>query len=190
LAGLPAEVVLVLDEAYHEFAREDADYPDGLDFVRRGAPAVVLRTFSKVHGLAGLRVGYAIGAPEIIEAIDTIREPFNCNSLGQLAALAALEDNAHLRRTVELTCREREALASALRERHLLVLPSLGNFLFVDLKRSGAEVFRRLLAKGVIVRPLGAYKFPTALRVSIGLPEENARFLSALDQVLAEVPPA
>jgi len=188
LAGLPADVVLVLDEAYHEFAREDADYPDGIDFLKRGAPAVVLRTFSKAYGLAGLRVGYAVGAPEIIEAVDTIREPFNCNALGQAAARAALADHEHLRRTVELTRRERELLASALRQRGLLVLPSLGNFLFVDLKRSGAEVFRRLLAEGVIVRPLGAYNFPTALRVSIGLPEDNARFLSALDQVLAEVP--
>jgi len=151
---------------------------------------VVLRTFSKVYGLAGLRVGYAIGAPEIIEALDTIREPFNSNSLGQLAARAALTDREHLRRTVELTVSEREALASALRSRGLRVLPSLGNFLLMDVERSGAEVFRRLLALGVIVRPMGAYQFPTALRVSIGLPQENARFLSALDQVLAEIPPA
>lgn len=190
LGELPPQVLLVLDEAYHEFAREEADYPDGTLWVRRGAPVVVLRTFSKVYGLAGLRVGYAIGAPEIIEALDTIREPFNSNSLGQLAARAALTDREHLRRTVELTVSERGALASALRSRGLRVLPSLGNFLLMDVERSGAEVFRRLLALGVIVRPMGAYQFPTALRVSIGLPQENARFLSALDQVLAEIPPA
>ncbi len=190
VAGLPPEVVLVLDEAYHEFAREEADYPDGVDFVKRGAPVVVLRTFSKVYGLAGLRVGYAIGAREVVEALDTIREPFNSNSLGQVGARAALGDREHLRRTVELTRGGREVLASALRARGLLVPPSLGNFLFVDVKRPGAEVFRRLLAQGVIVRPLGGYKFLTAFRVSIGRPEENARFLSALDQVLAEVPPA
>ncbi len=190
LGDLPSQAVLVLDEAYHEFAREEAAYPDGIEWVRRGAPVVVLRTFSKVYGLAGLRVGYAIGAPEIIEALDTVREPFNSNSLGQVAARAALGDREHVQRTVALTVGEREALASALKDRGLQVLPSLGNFLFLDVVRSGVEVFHRLLLLGVIVRPLGAYQFPTALRVSIGLAAENARFLSALDQVLAEMPPA
>ncbi len=189
LATLPPEVLLVLDEAYFEFAREEAAYPDGLDFVRSGANVVVLRTFSKVYGLAGLRVGYAIGAPELIDAVDTIREPFNSNSLGQIGAAAALQDEEHVERTVRLTCVERTRLLEALQERGLRVLPSLGNFLFVDTNRPGADVFRRLLEKGVIVRPMGAYKFPTALRVSVGLPAENSLFLEALDLVLAEVAP-
>ena len=187
LADLPPEVLLVLDEAYFEYA-DDPDYPDGVGFVREGRPVAVLRTFSKVHGLAGLRVGYAIAAPEVVEAVDIVREPFNSNLPGQAAALAALEDRAHVRRTVELTRSERERMARALRERGLDVLPSLANFLFVDLARDAASVYRGLVARGVIVRPLLAYGFETALRVSIGTPEENARLLSALDAVLAPAP--
>ena len=120
--------------------------------------------------------------------MDIVREPFNCNVLAQAAALAALEDRAHVRRTVELARSERERVARALRERGLEVLPSLANFLFVDLARDAAAVYRELVDQGVIVRPLRAYGFDTALRVSIGSPEENARLLSALDAVLASAP--
>jgi histidinol-phosphate aminotransferase len=187
LADLPPEVLLVLDEAYFEYA-DDPDYPDGVDFVREGRPVAVLRTFSKVHGLAGLRIGYAIAAAEVVEAVDIVREPFNSNLPGQAAALAALGDREHVRRTVELTRSERERMARALRERGLDVLPSLANFLFVDLARDAAPVYRDLVAGGVIVRPLRAYGFETALRISIGTPEENARLLSALDAVLAPAP--
>jgi len=175
---------VVLDEAYFEYA-DDPDYPDGVGFVREGRPVAVLRTFSKVYGLAGLRVGYAVAAPEVVEALDIVREPFNSNLLAQAGALAALEDRAHVRRTVELARSERERMARALRERGLDVLPSLANFLFVDLARDAAGVYRDLVARGVIVRPLRGYGFDTALRVSIGTPEENARLLSALDAVLA-----
>ena len=187
LADLPPEVLLVLDEAYFEYA-DDPDYPDGVGFVREGRPVAVLRTFSKVHGLAGLRVGYGIAAPEVVDAVDVVREPFNCNVLAQAAALAALEDRAHVRRTVELARSERERVAGALRQRGLTVLPSLANFLFVDLARDAAAVYRELVDQGVIVRPLRAYGFDTAVRVSIGSPEENTRLLSALDAVLSAAP--
>jgi histidinol-phosphate aminotransferase len=187
LADLPAEVLLVLDEAYFEYA-DDPDYPDGVAWVREGRPVAVLRTFSKVHGLAGLRVGYGIAAPEVVEAVDLVREPFNCNVLGQAAALAALEDRDHVRRTVELNRSERARMAAALRERGLEVLPSLANFLFVDLARDAAAVYRELLGHGVIVRPLRAYGFETALRISIGSPEENGRLLSALDAAFVPAP--
>jgi len=184
LADLPPEVLVVLDEAYFEYA-DDPDYPDGVGFVREGRPVAVLRTFSKVYGLAGLRVGYMVAAPEVVEAVDVVREPFNSNLLAQAGALAALEDRAHVRRTVELARSERERMAQALRERSLDVLPSLANFLFVDLARDAAGVYRDLVARGVIVRPLRGYGFDTALRISMGTPEENARLLSALDAVLA-----
>jgi histidinol-phosphate aminotransferase len=187
LADLPPEVLLVLDEAYFEYA-DHPEYPDGVTLVREARPVAVLRTFSKAHGLAGLRVGYAVAAPEVIEAVDIVREPFNSNVLAQAAALGALEDSAHVRRTVELTRSERERVACALRERGLIVLPSLANFLFVDVQRDAAAVYDGLLGHGVIVRPLRAYGFTTALRISIGSPEENTRMLAALDAVLEPAP--
>jgi histidinol-phosphate aminotransferase len=185
--GLPPEVLLVLDQAYFEYA-DQPEYPQGVDYVRRGAPVVVLRTFSKVYGLAGLRVGYGVAAHAVVEAVDTVREPFNVNALGQVGALAALEDQGHVRSSVELTRLEKGRVRSALTARGLRVAPSLGNFLFVDTGRDGGEVFRNLLARGVIVRPLRQYRFPTAIRVSIGTAEENDAFLQALDAVLREPP--
>jgi histidinol-phosphate aminotransferase len=187
LSDLPPEVLVVLDEAYFEYG-DDPDYPDGVAWVREGRPVAVLRTFSKVHGLAGLRVGYAVAAAEVVDAVDIVREPFNSNVLGQAAALAALEDRAHVRRTLELNRAERERVARGLRERGLTVLPSLANFLFVDVRRDAAAVYRGLLGHGVIVRPLRGYGFATALRISIGSPEDNGRLLAALDAVLSPAP--
>lgn len=178
--ALPDGVVLVLDEAYHEYA-DDPDYPDGLEYVRAGAPVVVLRTFSKVYGLAGLRVGYGIASAEIVDCLDSVREPFNTNTLGQVAALAALEDRAHVAKAVALNRVEKARLAAELNRRGFGTLPSLANFLCVDLGREAAPVFRSLLDRGVIVRPLGAYALPNALRVSVGAPEENDALLAALD---------
>jgi histidinol-phosphate aminotransferase len=187
LGRLSGDVLLVLDEAYCEYA-DDPRYPNGVDFVREGAPVAVLRTFSKVYGIAGLRVGYVAAAPEVIEAVDTIREPFNTSSIGQAAALAALEDHGHLRRTLDLNRAERRRVARALAERGLRVLPSLTNFVCVDVGQDGADVWKRLLARGVIVRPLRPYGLDTWLRVSIGTAEENDTFLEALDAVLAPPP--
>jgi histidinol-phosphate aminotransferase len=186
--SLPPEVLLVLDQAYSEYA-DDPEYPQGVEYVRRGAPVVVLRTFSKAYGLAGLRVGYGVAAPGVVDAVDTIREPFNVNALGQAGALAALDDQDHVRGTVELNRVEKEKMRAALVERGLAVAPSLANFLFVETGRDGGLLFRRLLARGVIVRPLRPYRFPTAIRLSIGTPVENAEFLHALDAVLRETAP-
>jgi histidinol-phosphate aminotransferase len=147
---------------------------------------VALRTFSKAYGLAGLRIGYAIAAPAVVEAIDVVREPFNSNLPGQAAALAALSDPGHVSATLALTRTERAATAQALAARGLRVLPSLANFVCVDMGRPGAAVFRALLRRGVIVRPLEAYGLPSLLRISIGMRAENARLLQALDEVLAE----
>jgi histidinol-phosphate aminotransferase len=190
LRALPARTLLVLDEAYFEFAHGEDGYPDGLEYVRAGAPVVVVRTFSKAHGLAGLRVGYGIGASDLVEAVDTVREPFNSNSLGQVGALAALSDDDHVRRAVDLNRAERPRVEGELRRRGLTPLPSLANFVCVDTRRDGSEIFRRLLRRGVIVRPLRAYGMPAWLRISIGTAEDNDYFLQALDAVLEELPPA
>jgi histidinol-phosphate aminotransferase len=182
VAALPPGVLLVLDEAYFEYA-DDPDYPDGLELVRRGAPVFVTRTFSKAYGLGGLRVGYGIAAPEVIEALLVVREAFCTNTVGQAAALAALDDADHVRRSIELNRAEKARVAAALRDRGLDVLPSLGNFLTFDTGSEGREVFRRLLGRGVIVRPLDPYGMRRWLRVSIGTPEENTVFLEALETV-------
>jgi histidinol-phosphate aminotransferase len=188
--ALPAHALLVLDEAYFEFARGEDGYPDGLDYLRGGAPVVVVRTFSKAHGLAGLRVGYGIGTPDVVAAIDTVREPFNSNSLAQAGALAALFDDEHVERAVALNRRERPRVEAELRRRGLAPLPSLANFLCVDTGRDGHAIFRGLLRRGVIVRPLRAYGMPAWLRISISTAEDNDYFLQALDAVLAERPSA
>jgi histidinol-phosphate aminotransferase len=181
--ALPPGCLLVLDEAYFEYA-DEPDYPDGIQLVRRGAPVVVTRTFSKVYGLGGLRAGYAVAAPEVLEAVLVIREAFGTNSVAQAAARAALGDVEHVEKTLQNNRREKARVASALRERGFTVLPSLANFVTFDTGREGREVFRLLLARGIIVRPLDVSDMKSWLRVSIGTPDENAAFLLALDAVL------
>jgi histidinol-phosphate aminotransferase len=180
--ALPPGVLLVLDEAYYEYV-DEADYPDGTVLVRAGAPVIVTRTFSKAYGLAGLRVGYAVAAPEVLEALYVIREAFGTNVVAQAAAAAALDDVEHVRRSVELGRAERARLTGELGRRGYDVLPSLGNFVTFDTRQEGRAVFRRMLARGVIVRPLDPYAMPSWLRVSVGTREENQAFLEALDAV-------
>jgi histidinol-phosphate aminotransferase len=182
LASLPPGVLLVLDEAYFEYV-DEPDYPDGIELVRQGAPVVVTRTFSKAYGLGGLRVGYGVAAPEVIEALLVIREPFCVSSVAQAAATAALADADHVRRSRELNRTEKARVAAILARRGYTVLPSLGNFLTFDTGEDGRALFRRLLTRGVIVRPLDPYRMPTWLRVSMGTSEENAAFLEALEAV-------
>jgi histidinol-phosphate aminotransferase len=188
LRRLPGDVLVVIDEAYFEYA-DRPDYPSALEHIRTGAPVVALRTFSKVYGLAGLRVGYALAAPEVAEALDTVREPFNTNLVGQAAALAALEDAGHLVRSLDLNRVGKARLREALVSRRLSVLPSLANFLCVDVGQDGQEVYKRLLTKGVIVRPLRPYGLDSWLRISVGTADENENFLEALDAVLASSRP-
>jgi histidinol-phosphate aminotransferase len=182
VAALPSGCLLVLDEAYFEYA-DDPDYPNGVELVKSGAPVIVTRTFSKVYGLGGLRAGYAVAAPEVLEAVLVIREAFGTNAVALAAAAAALGDVEHVRRSVDLNRVEKARVAEELRRRGYTVLPSLANFVTCDTRAEGREVFRRLLAKGVIVRPLDPYDMRSWLRVSIGTPPENAAFLSALDAV-------
>jgi len=174
----------VLDEAYFEYVQRP-DYSRSVDCVRTGENLLVLRTFSKVHGLAGLRLGYGMGHPELIECLQRIRSPFNASSLAQVAGIAALDDCNHVAKSVESNHREMKFLTSELTLMGVRYTPSTGNFLLVDTGRDCEEDFIRLLHEGVIVRPMKLYAFPTCLRVTVGRHEENEQFLEALQRVLA-----
>ena len=179
LARIPDRVVVVFDEAYYEYVRS-VEYPDSLGYLRQGKNVAVLRTFSKIYGLAGLRVGYGLTTPEIADYVNRVRPPFNVNTVAQQAALAALEDEAYVVESRALNDAEILKVRDALAALGLDVVPSEANFLYLDARRDGAEVFHALLREGVIVRHLGG----SMLRVTIGLPEENTRFLLALKKVL------
>ena len=184
LERTPPEVLVVLDEAYAEWA-DDPAFPDAIALLRRHANVVVLRTFSKIYGLAGLRVGYAIAAPEIIASLNQVREPFPVDRLAQVAAEAILDDHAYVHASHENNRQGRAFLASAFAALGLTHLPSQANFLFVDLGRPAADVAERLLERGVIIRPGAMWGLPTWTRITIGTPEENARLVEALSAVLA-----
>lgn len=183
LDTVPSHVWVVLDEAYFEFARSD-DYPDGIRLLAKYPNLIVTRTFSKVHGLAALRVGYSVSSSAFADLLNRARQPFNVNSLGLAAASAALQDAQFVSSSVQLNQQGMQQLGSALQDMGLPCIPSLGNFITVDCGQPGAEVFQRLLHKGVIVRPVAEYGLPQHIRVSIGLPEENQRFLDVLPEVL------
>lgn len=183
LSALPPTVVPVFDEAYADYARAPA-FGSALELRDRHPNVLVLRTFSKIHGLAGLRVGYGIGPVPVIELLERVRMPFNVSSAAQAAALASLEDEAHVASSRALVREQEPRVRRALEELGLDVAPSEANFLLVDIRRDAALAFEALLRHGVIVRPMGPYGFPMHLRVTIGLPGENDRFLAALREVL------
>lgn len=184
LDAIPPRALVVLDEAYYDYV-ERADYSHSLDCVRAGRNVLVLRTFSKVHGLAGLRIGYGMGHAELIECLNRIRSPFNASSLAQAAAIAALDDREHVARSVESNRREMKFLTEELTLAGVRYTPSVGNFLLIDTGRDCEEDFVRLLHEGVIVRPMKLYGFPTSLRVTVGTHEGNQQFLAALERVCA-----
>jgi histidinol-phosphate aminotransferase len=183
IAALPQDVLVVLDEAYTEYLRPDFRY-DSIGWLKKHPNLVITRTFSKVYGLAGLRVGYALAAPGVADLMNRVRQPFNVNSLSLAAAAAALNDEDFIRRSYELNCRGMDQVVAGLGQLGLKHIPSYGNFVTFEVP-DAAAVFRRLLQLGVIVRPIAAYGMPGHLRVSIGLESENARFLDALKQALA-----
>jgi histidinol-phosphate aminotransferase len=188
LAKVPASVVVVLDEAYNEYL-EQKDQFESTQWVRRFPNLVVSRTFSKAYGLAGLRVGFAIAQPAVTDLMNRIRQPFNVNSLAQAAAIAALNDKAFLEKGAENNRAGYRQLTAAFDELKLEYVPSHGNFVLVKVgedEGAGARVNIALLKQGVIVRPVGAYGLPQWLRISIGLPEENARFIEALREALKQ----
>jgi len=175
---VPQRVIVVLDEAYFEYV-EHPDYPDGLTLLAEFPNLIVARTFSKVYGLAGLRVGYSVSSPEIADLLNRIRPPFNVNSLAQAAAQAALSDTEHLEKTVALNREGLRQLTEGCRSLGLGFIPSVGNFVCIE-AGDAARVNESLLRQGVIVRPIGNYGMPRHLRVTVGLPDENERCLAAL----------
>lgn len=183
LARVPDNVLVVLDEAYIEFAEGD-ELPDGLKYLARYDNLLVSRTFSKAYGLAALRVGYALSSAQIADVLNRVRQPFNVNSLALAAACAALDDADYLAQSRQLNDAGMVQLEAGLRELSLSWIPSKGNFIAVDFGRDTAAINQALLRAGVIVRPVAGYGMPNFLRVSIGLPAENARFLDALAKVL------
>jgi len=178
LQKLPEHVIVVIDEAYHEYARGD-DFPDACEWLGEFPNLVVTRTFSKAYGLAGLRVGYGLSSPAIASLLNRVRQPFNVNILGQRAALAALDEQAWVTRCCMESCAERSRLGNALANIGIASLPSRGNFLLAEVP-DAAAVNEFLLQQGVIVRPVANYGLDNYLRISIGSPPENDRCLRAL----------
>ncbi|MEQ8689397.1 MAG: histidinol-phosphate transaminase [Pseudomonadales bacterium] len=183
LDQVPERVWVVLDEAYTEYV-DDAEFPDGVALLSRYPNLIVTRTFSKAYGLASLRVGYSVSTPEVADLLNRARQPFNCSSFALAGATAALADQDYVRESVALNRSGMAQLCDGLTALGMEYIPSVGNFVTVDCRRSGPEVFQALLKLGVIARPVAEYGLPNHLRVTVGTAEENARFLTAFGQVM------
>jgi histidinol-phosphate aminotransferase len=187
LARVPEDVLVVLDEAYCHYV-DDAGYTRSLELLRAGRPnLVVLRTFSKVYGLAGLRVGYGLGPADLWSELNKLKTPFNTAGIGQAAAIAAMDDIEHVQRSVASNRAGRGQIAKGLAQLGVKCVPSATNFIFIEVGGDGDGFAERLLREGVIVRPMRWMGFPEAIRVSVGTREENAQFLEAFARVRAAV---
>ena len=180
---LPEDIVLVLDEAYHDYAN-DGDYPKSWDFIEEGRNVVMLRTFSKMYGLAGFRVGYGVAKKEFIHALDKVSSPFSVNRLGQIGAVAALEDKDHVQKTREMNETGKNYLYRQLEKNDIFYILSETNFVTIDVRSDTKPISDELQKKGIIVRPLSMYGLPTFLRVTTGTPEQNRRFMDAFTKIL------
>src|SRR5438477_12058526 len=180
MSGVPEKVMVVFDEAYFEFLD---DPPDTLRFVREGRNVIVLRTFSKIHGLTGLRIGYAVPRPDVIEVLHKTRQPFNVNSIAQAGALAALEDDTHLRETKRVIDEGRAYLQERFSEMQIPFVPAVANFVMVNVG-DGCAIFEKLLRLKIIVRPLKGYGLSEWVRISVGTMKENKKLIAALREVL------
>lgn len=176
---LPERVLIVVDEAYHEYVTSP-DYPDTMRYFRDGRNIIILRTFSKIYGLAGLRIGYGITRKEFVEEMNKVRQPFNTNSLAQIGALAALSDYEHIEEGKRINEKGKNYLYKEFDMMGIRYLPTEANFIYIEIKGDSLKIYDRLLKEGVIVRPMGQ----SNLRVTIGLPEENKRFIKAFRKVL------
>jgi len=183
LDRISSDVIVVMDEAYIEFVRDEV-CPRGLDYLDSEKAVVTLRTFSKAYGLAGLRIGYGVMKKDIADYINRVRQPFNTNMLAQVGALAALNDDAFFERTIRMVHEELDFLYEQVSKMGLRYFPTQANFFLIDLEQDANEVFERLLSRGVIVRAMTAYGYPNYIRVNVGLPEENQRFVKVLKEVL------
>ncbi|MBT9141959.1 MAG: Histidinol-phosphate aminotransferase [Dehalococcoidia bacterium] len=185
LNKLPDGLITVFDEAYYEYV-VDEDFPQTLDFVREGRNVIVLRTFSKIYGLAGLRIGFGVAKPELIGLLSRVREPFNVNMVAQAAALAALGDQEHLLRSRQMNEEGKQYLCRQFDRLGLPFVPTHANFIWVRIKADCNDVFTKLLHRGVIVRTGDIFGAPDVIRVTIGTAEQNQRFIEALTEVLTE----
>ena len=183
IRAMPAHVIIAVDEAYFEYV-EEREYPNTIAWGAKYPNLVTARTFSKAYGLAGLRVGYGISSPAVADVLNRVRQPFNVNSVALAAATTALEDEAHVARAVQTNRDGMRLLIEAFRELGLEYIPSAGNFICVDFKRPAGGLYEALLRQGVIVRPVANYGMPNHLRVTVGLPDENERFIQALKKVM------
>jgi histidinol-phosphate aminotransferase len=188
LDKVPEHVIVILDEAYYDFAQYFAevrgiDYSHALNYVKQGRKVVVLRTFSKAHGLAGVRAGYGIGAAELMSYFARMRTTFSVSAPAQAAASAALDDEAHIQKTLKNNAEQAERLAAGIAELGYLPISTWANFLYCELGDDAAAVAKRLQAEGIIVRPLAPWGAPTAMRITIGTPEQNEIFLNAFKKV-------
>jgi histidinol-phosphate aminotransferase len=180
---LPDHVLVVMDEAYHEYI-DDPRYPESFKYLRQGKNIIILRTFSKIYGLAGVRLGYGVAAPETIASLAKLRISFNVNRLSQVAGLAALDDHAHVRKGRAVNEAGKKYLYAAYKRLGLFYLPTYANFVFVDFGRESQGVFEALQKKGIITRTIREYGFPNALRITIGTPDQNRRLVRALEEIL------
>jgi histidinol-phosphate aminotransferase len=181
--NLPDDILVIMDEAYHEYI-DIHDYPDSFRYFRERKNILILRTFSKIYGLAGVRLGYGIAPAEIIASLAKLRISFNVNRLSQVAGLAALEDHDHVKKSRAVNDAGKEFLYQAYRKLGLFYLPTYGNFIFVDFGRDSQAVFEALRKKGIITRTIKEYGFPNALRITIGSPEQNYKLINALEEIL------
>ena len=189
LDRLPDHVLVVLDEAYSDYATAFAsqrgiEYSHSLDYVRQARNVIVLRTFSKAHGLAGLRVGYGLGPATLLAHFSHMRTAFSVSGIAEAAALAALDDEQHIRQAVESNLRESKRLEEELRSLGARVVPTSGNFIYFDCGEDAAALAKRIQGEGIILRPLGPWGAPTALRVTVGTPPQNRRFMAALKHAM------
>lgn len=185
LSKIDKKIIVVLDEAYFEYMPESLK-PDSVKWLSEFSNLVITRTFSKIHALAGLRVGYAISNPEIADLLNRVRQPFNVNTMAQVAACAALDDQQHVMQSVVINTQGLKQLMIGFDELGLSYIPSIGNFISVNMKQDAAPIYNALLREGVIVRPVANYGLPNHLRITVGNQQQNERVLLALDTVLNE----
>ncbi len=184
IESIPQEVVVVVDEAYIEFVR-DQNCLKSIDYLNSDKPVVTLRTFSKIYGLAGLRIGYGIMPEEISGLLNRIRQPFNASTLAQVGACAALEDEAFFSETIRVIHEGLEFLYHSLDRLGIKYFTTQANFFLIDVKQNADDIFERMLKEGVIIRSMVSYGYPEFIRINVGLPEENIRFIKALEKVLS-----
>ncbi|MGQ9702870.1 MAG: histidinol-phosphate transaminase [bacterium] len=180
---VPENIIIILDEAYYEYVR-DKDCHSGTNYLKSNKNLIVIRTFSKIYGLAGLRIGYGLADESLIEDMNKVRQPFNVNSLAQIAALAALDDKEHIKKSFDNNVIGLNYFYREIKKLGLYMVPSQANFLLVNVG-NGEGVYKKLLSRGIIVRPMNAYDLKEYIRVTVGLPHENEMFIKALSEIIS-----